>query len=164
MRWGGAALAAAVLVGAGATLYVFTARRPLASTPAGATAGAAVVDSPPDGPIEMRPALDPMNPAVPANAAAGDSLILLSGAFVGAEGDRLTAAVDGQRRIFTLSDTAKVTIDGKEGKLEGVKKDSALTIIARGEVATTVEATSPAPGGRRRPWRRAGWSALKRGG
>ena len=70
--------------------------------------------------------------------------VTVAGAFIRAEKGRLTATVDGKQRTFTLPDAAHVRIDGKEGKLEDVMKDSTLTITARNDVASKVEVQTPA--------------------
>ena len=71
--------------------------------------------------------------------------ITFAGQFLGAENGQLTATVDSQAKTFTVPNTAEVTIDGKTGRLEDVKKDSELTITARADIALKVEVKSPVP-------------------
>jgi len=67
-----------------------------------------------------------------------------AGKVISADKGKLTVSVGGEGMTFTVPETAKVTIDGKEGSLESVKKDSSVTVVSKGDVVINVEAKSPA--------------------
>ena len=61
------------------------------------------------------------------------------------EKDTLTLKDDaGKDKSFIVPDTAKVTIDGKDGVLQDVKEDSTVTVTSKGDEVTKVEAKAPA--------------------
>jgi hemoglobin len=68
-----------------------------------------------------------------------------TGKVVRVEGNKLTVNVDGKEQSIQVSPEAKVVIDGKDGKVENIKKDSTATVTSKGEVVTKVEANSPVP-------------------
>ena len=53
------------------------------------------------------------------------------GKVISAEGGKLTVKVGGEGMTFTVPETAKVTIDGKEGKVGDIKPDSTSPSPAR---------------------------------
>ncbi len=61
------------------------------------------------------------------------------------EKDMLTLKDDAGKDVsFIVPDSAKVTIDGKDGVLQEVKEDSAVTVTSKGDEVTKVEAKAPA--------------------
>ncbi len=66
-----------------------------------------------------------------------------AGKVVSAAKGKLTVNVGGEDRSFTVPETAMVTIDGKEGGLETIKKDSSVTVTSKGDQVLNVEAKSP---------------------
>ena len=66
-----------------------------------------------------------------------------AGKVVSAAKGKLTVSVGGEGMTFNVPETAKVMIDGKEGSLESVKKDSSVTVTSKGDVVINVEAKSP---------------------
>ena len=51
---------------------------------------------------------------------------------------------DGKDKPVLVPDTAKILIDGKDGKLEDIKKDSTATVTSKGDEVVKVEAKGPA--------------------
>jgi truncated hemoglobin YjbI/antitoxin (DNA-binding transcriptional repressor) of toxin-antitoxin stability system len=74
-----------------------------------------------------------------------------AGKVVNGEKDKLIVLVDGKSRTFTVPDTAKVIINGKDGKLEDLyfERGTTVVIASKGDVVTrivaTVEAKVPVP-------------------
>jgi truncated hemoglobin YjbI len=74
-----------------------------------------------------------------------------AGKVVNGEKDKLIVLVDGKSRTFTVPDTAKVIINGKDGKLEDLyfERGATVVIASKGDVVTrvvaTVEAKVPVP-------------------
>jgi hemoglobin len=65
------------------------------------------------------------------------------GKVVSAGNGKLTAIVGEKEKGYSISETATVMIDGKAGKTEDIKKDSAVTLTLKDGVVTKVEAKSP---------------------
>jgi hemoglobin len=67
-----------------------------------------------------------------------------TGKVIRADKDGLLLRDDaGKDKPFPVPDTAKVTIDGKDGKLDDIKKDSTATVTSKGDEVIKVEAKSP---------------------
>ena len=66
------------------------------------------------------------------------------GKVISAEGGKLTVKVGGEGMTFTVPETAKVTVDGKEGKVGDIKPDSDVTVTSKGDEVTSVAAKGPA--------------------
>ena len=56
-----------------------------------------------------------------------------AGKVISAESGKLTVKVGGEDTTFTVPETAKVTIDGKEGKVDDIKPDSDVTVTSKGD-------------------------------
>ncbi len=54
--------------------------------------------------------------------------------------DKVTLSVDGKDTTVMTGPDTKVTIDGKDDKLENVKKDNMVTVTTKGDMATKIEA------------------------
>ncbi len=68
------------------------------------------------------------------------------GKIVKAEKGKLTVTGDdGKETTFTVSEDASFTIDGKAGKVEDVKAGDAVTVTAKGDVASQVAIKKSAP-------------------
>jgi hypothetical protein len=55
---------------------------------------------------------------------------------------------DGKEMAHKVGADAKITVDGKEGKLEELKKDASITVTTKGDAVTKIEAkasTAPPP-------------------
>ena len=84
------------------------------------------------------------NKATPAQPADVPTPKTLTGKVVKFEEGKLTlTGADDKEMTVTVPASAKVTIDGKEGKLDGVSAESSVTITQVGDAVTVVEAVSP---------------------
>ncbi len=91
-------------------------------------------------PVAVKPPTPPTPPTPPGPAKETTA----TGKAVSAGGSKLTLNVSGEDRHFTVPETAKVTIDDKDGTLDDVKKDSTVTVVSKGDVVTKVDVKSPA--------------------
>ena len=71
----------------------------------------------------------------------------VSGKVVLSEKGKLTATVDGKDKTYAIPDGAAVQIDGKDARVEDIKKDSDVTLTLKGETVTKVEAKAHETGG-----------------